>query len=294
MKVFPYSKVCQPLGSSNAPNVDGLNSLNGTISESMLQQQLFEESVELYGVVVSYFTHGYSLSTHDFIYGEDVTASFSVPVQMKALIEYNQDSLLLSKFGIMNDADLTIIVPIKTFNMLFSATQSYPEPKSGDLIRVDQLGISRPSGGWEYINNIQNIIKDSSGITKCKNPEEYQEKLSQYLSSYQTEINGWLRSAPVFEVTERRDLAPQLNINRLLGVYAWHIKAKRYDYSFEPKAPIEKGSDQVSDGTFFGRLSGGENPKSPDKKYPQNAEEESKKIFDYNNRGNLDSVYGDY
>jgi hypothetical protein len=114
-------------------------------------------------------------------------------------------------------------------------------------------------------------------------------------------MKDWLRTAPIYEITERRDLAPQLNINRLQGVYAWHIKAKRYDHSYEPNAPYEGGRDQVSDETFFGRLSGGHDgldpdahPESPQKKYPQSGQEEADKNFDYPNRGGLDGIYGDY
>lgn len=268
-----------------------INALNNEIK---LQEELLTEAVNMYGTKISYYTHGYTLTSHDYLYGEDVTARFSSPVEMIVLAEMNQDSLLLSKFGIMNDADLTVVIPIRTFNQMFSATQTNPEPKSGDLIRLDDLGRMRPGGGYNYFYSAPEIIKELSGIKMCKSPEEYQTAVKEYLSAFEAEMNDWLRSAPVFEITERRDLAPQLNINRLAGVYAWHIKAKRYDFSYEPNAPIEKGSDQVSDETFFGRLSGGMNPESPPKKYPQNAQDEADKIFDYDKYGNHDSVYGDY
>lgn len=267
---------------------------NAVNNEIKLQEDLLIEATNLYGTKISYFTHGYSLSTHDYLYGEDVTARFTSPVEIVVLAEMNQDSLLLSKFGIMNDADLTVIIPIKTFNQMFSATQRYPEPKSGDLLRLDELGKMRPGGGYDYFYSAPEIIKELSGLRICKKPDEYQQAFTEYMSAYQSEMEDWLRSAPVFEITERRDLAPQLNINRLQGVYAWHIKAKRYDYSYEPNAPRENGSDQVSDETFFGRLSGGQNPTSPYKQYPQNAQDESDQIFDYPNKGGLDNVYGDY
>jgi hypothetical protein len=283
MKTF--KKNC---GTSRLTDVQSVN------NEIKLQEDLLIEATQLYGTKISYYVHGYSLSSHDWLYGEDVTAKFNSPVEVVVLAEMNQDSLLLSRFGIMNDADLTVIIPIRTFNEYFSAFQQYPEPKSGDLIRLDELGVMRPGGGYEFLYSSKEIIEELSGIKQCKQPEEFQKAFKEYLSAFQDEMNQWLRSAPVFEITERRDLAPQLNINRLQGVYAWHIKAKRYDYSYEPEAPVERGNDQVSDETFFGRLSGGENPESPQKKYPQNAQDESDKIFDYNENGNLDSIYGDF
>lgn len=283
MKTF--KKNC---GSSRFTDVKAIN------NEIKLQEELLTEAINLYGTKISYYVHGYSLSSHDYLYGEDVTAHFSSPKEVVVLAEMNQDSLMLSKFGIMNDADLTVVIPIRTFNQTFSATQKYPEPKSGDLIRLDELGIMRPGGGWEFFYSAQEIIEELSGIKQCKDPDEYKKAFNDYLSAFETEMLEWLRTAPVFEITERRDLAPQLNINRLQGVYAWHIKAKRYDHSYEPDAPFEGGRDEVSDETFFGRLSGGENPQSPEKKYPQSGQEEADKNFDYPNRGGLDSIYGDF
>jgi len=280
-----FKKDCQP---SRFTDVNTLQ------NEIKLQEDLLIEAVNLYGTKISYYVHGYSLSSHNYLYGEDVVARFNSPIEIIVLAEMNQDSLLLSKFGIMNDADLTVIIPIRTFNQLFSSTQVNPEPKSGDLLRLDELGMMRPGGGYDYFYSASEIIAELSGLKLCKNPDEYNEALAQYLSAYQAEMDDWLRTAPVFEITERRDLAPQLNINRLQGVYAWHIKAKRYDYSYEPNAPKEGGRDQVSDETFFGRLSGGQNPESPQKKYPQNSQDEAKKNFDYDNRGDLDNVYGQY
>lgn len=280
-----YKKECKPERFTDKSNI---------VNERGLMEDLLVEATNLYGTKISYFTHGYTLTSHDYLYGEDVTAHFGIAVQMVVLAEMNQDSLLLSKFGIMNDADLTIIIPIKTFSQTYSATQQYPEPKSGDLIRLDELGVDRPGGGYESIYNAMNIVSELSGLSACKQYDEYNQALKETLSTYQLDMANWLRGAPVFEVTERRDLAPQLNINRLQSVYAWHIKAKRYDYSYEPNAPIEQGKKQVSDETFFGRLSGGANPESPPKDYSQNVPDKSKEIFDYRDHGNLDKVYGDY
>ena len=280
-----FTKTCTPTRFSDTI---------GLANEIKLQEDLLIEATNLYGTRISYFINGYSLSAHDFLYGEDVTARFSSPIELIVLAEMNQDSLLLSKFGIMNDADLTVIIPIKTFNQFFSAYQTNPEPKSGDLLRLDELGKMRPGGGYEYFYSAPEIIKELSGLKMCKSPEEYQVAFEEYMTAYQSEMNDWLRGAPVFEITERRDLAPQLSINRLQGVYAWHIKAKRFDYSYEPNAPIENGSNQVSDETFFGRLSGGNIPESPQKQYPQNAQNEADVIFDYKNKGNTDKIYGEY
>jgi hypothetical protein len=86
-----------------------------------------------------------------------------------------------------------------------------------------------------------------------------------------------------------------MNYNMLQGHYVWILHAKRFDYSYQPDAPREPGMDQISDETMYGKLSGGTNFPEIPKKYNQNVEDESKRIWDYNNReGSNSSVYGKY
>ena len=102
------------------------------------------------------------------------------------------------------------------------------------------------------------------------------------------------RDGKKFEVTERLD-EEITQINPLMGHYVWIIKAKRYEYSFEPGLSAEAMSDQVFDNTNFGRLSGGDNPEEDGKSYSgTSADEYQKTLFNYNSGGNLDDVYGGY
>ena len=63
----------------------------------------------------------------------------------------------------------------------------------------------------------------------------------------------------VFEVTDVED---RINpVDYMGGHYFWKITAKRFDYSYQPNAPIEAGlNSELSDSKPFGRLEGGENP----------------------------------
>jgi len=74
-------------------------------------------------------------------------------------------------------------------------------------------------------------------------------KLTEYGSDRPGERDGKL-----FEVTERVD-QDNSQINPLMGHYVWMLKAKRFDYSFEPNVTPEKGSNQVHDDTGYGTLS---------------------------------------
>jgi hypothetical protein len=59
------------------------------------------------------------------------------------LTDITNDSLMLSKFGIMADCDMTAVVHISSFYEKFGCGF---EPKSGDLIRLTEYGADRPGG----------------------------------------------------------------------------------------------------------------------------------------------------
>jgi len=104
-------------------------------------------------------------------------------------------------------------------------------------------------------------------------------------------FNG--RTGKKFEITERLDQDVN-QINQLMGHYVWLIKAKRYDYSYEPGLSPEGASEQITDDVFEGLMPGGSQGPSPDKTVPGSADEESNSIFDYSQYGDGDDVYGDY
>jgi hypothetical protein len=274
-------------------------------NERLLFQSYWKEQTRLYGTFVDYFTYNYRLSAHDFIYGEHPTAEFAPPVGIVILAEVQNDSLMLAKFGIQTDADATFIIPIQTFRETFGPTA---EPKSGDVIRMTELGWDRPGGVQDL--NVTNLSGPVTACSDVPNPLDTicrQSNVSNGILNCDTDTNAYsayddaavfdslLRGAPTFEITERRDENMSMHYNMLQGHYVWIVHAKRFDYSYQPNAPREPGSDQVSDETIYGKLSGGtafpENPK----KYPQNIEDESNKQWDYDKvSGDDDGVYGKY
>ena len=227
---------------------------------------------------------------------------------MLMLAQFNNDSQLLAKFGIRTDADATFIVPILRFRESFN--DNTREPKAGDLIRLTELGWDRP-GGMQDINTFttatttcsgwvanspldmlcgDGIVSPITGIMDCRTD-------SNYYSTYNdiSSFDSLIRGAPIFEITERRDENLTMNFNMLQGHYVWILHVKRFDYSYQPEAPREPGQDQISDETMYGKLSGGTNFPERPKKYDQNVENESRRIWDYKNRtGSNDSVYGNY
>lgn len=99
------------------------------------------------------------------------------------------------------------------------------------------------------------------------------------------------QSPMVFEVTEKHD---SINpVDYMGGHYVWKLTARRYDYSYEPRAAEEHHLGGPEDSGAAGRLEGGENPPDEYKKdYPQTNDETAKEDFDNSIAG--DSVYGKY
>jgi hypothetical protein len=104
------------------------------------------------------------------------------------------------------------------------------------------------------------------------------------------------RDGKMYEITERLD-QENSQINPLMGHYVWLLKAKRFDYSFEPNLPQEKGSNQVYDNERYGTITTNlpnDVTYSPrPSSYPESSDKfSSKNIFDMS--VNNTEIYGGY
>lgn len=266
---------------------------NNNENERKLFADNWSEATQLYGTSVSYFVHTYSLTGHDAIYGEHITTPFALPVNMLVLAQLNNDSLLLSKWGISCDADLTVVIPIKDFAEAMG--NPHAEPKSGDLISLDEVGWDRPGGGGYPNNYPSSQLSGVSSVDFCKldNPDDLKSLQNTLISGGYNPFETWLRGPNVYEITERRDENIPGMMNPLMAHIVWYLKLKRFDYSYEPSAPREKGSSQLADPLEYGKIAGTDTLE-PAKPYSQSVEEESLKSWDYEYTGNKDGEYGYY
>ena len=102
------------------------------------------------------------------------------------------------------------------------------------------------------------------------------------------------RGSKIFEITERVDQDVSA-INPLLGHYVYRLKAKRYEYSFEPGLTGEPVNDQIFDNSFSGIVSSSiiGQLSSQSKLYPEDIDNISKTVvldMDVNNT----DIYGSY
>ena len=219
-------------------------------TERNLYNNWWQEQIFQFGTEVDYYATNYSLTGHDSLYGEEPTREYASPVKLVVAFELNESAIVLNKFGLVGDDEITGYVAIDTFyNVLSSISEAKPEPKSGDVFKLTEYGSLDRIGG---------------------------------------------REGKIFEVTDRveQDIS---KINPLLGHYIWLIKAKRFDYSFEPGLSGEAVIDQVYDDSRSGLLSGFTQGASPGKAYTDDIQLQSKDIFDYNAYfDSNDDIYGGY
>lgn len=107
-------------------------------------------------------------------------------------------------------------------------------------------------------------------------------------------VNG--RGAKIFEVTEVLDQDTS-ELNPIMGHYVWRVKGVRSEFNSTTNEPRELENNQMSDTSFFGKLSSTMFPELTGgvKKYTEYANEVVKtQIFPPSTGGSDGSVYGNY
>ena len=197
----------------------------------------WREQISLYGQKIGYIVNNTTTLSADMLYGEQPTQAYSPPQDLIIAVNLNENALLLSKFGLVSDDELTAFIHISSFYATFGVGA---EPKSGDLMHLTEYGSDRPGG----------------------------------------------RNGNIYEITQRldQDIA---QINPLMGHYVWLIKAKRFEYSFEPGVIPEAQNDQIFDDTKVTTASGADKP------YDYDVNVASRGVFDYS-KTDYGNVYGGY
>lgn len=100
----------------------------------------WKEQININGQEVQYFTNSTTLSGSNFLYGEDPSAAFNPSKPLIVLLNINNDSILLSKFGIIADSDLSGVIHYETYVETFGNSS---EPKAGDVMTLSEFGSDR-------------------------------------------------------------------------------------------------------------------------------------------------------
>lgn len=191
----------------------------------------YNDLLRLYGKNVDYYIHSYQTSASESnVYGEQASAPFWGPYEVKMIIQMNDASVILGTFGYSMDSEMTAVITFDAFDSVFVPLSAHAqlnqevEPKAGDRIHLREFGLDRKGrrqGSWFEITD---VTDESSDINQ---------------------LGG--------------HYAWKLSLKRLKDAYE--------PYKDGTKVPAHR-EDQVSDSKAIGVLSGGavptENPPTPD------------------------------
>ena len=174
-----------------------------------------------------------------------------------------------------------------------SGMQMYVE-LSQDALALTQFGFDPGDEftGFLHIETFRNVMSASDSYATLNDVEPKSGDLVEVTGLGCDRPGG--RSANIYEITERRD-EDVSTINPILGHYVYRIRAKRFEYSFEPNAPQEAKNEQVYDDSKFGTLSTNisEDSVSDAKTYNWDVDTDSKESV-YDMDVNDNDIYGSY
>ena len=118
---------------------------NVNINERENYSNWWYEQIQHYGTEVVYYINKTTKTNVDVVYGESPTAGFERKGKLILASNITNDSIILSKFGVQADCDMTAVIHISAFYQAFGPNT---EPKSGDLIEMYEYGGfgDRPNG----------------------------------------------------------------------------------------------------------------------------------------------------
>ena len=99
-------------------------------SERNLYNDWWQEQIFQFGTEVDYYASQYSLSGHDSLYGEEPTRSYAESVKLVVAFELNESAIVLNKFGLVGDDEITGYIAIDTFYNQLSSKLFSPEKPS--------------------------------------------------------------------------------------------------------------------------------------------------------------------
>ena len=284
---------------------------DGYSAEKAVYQNAYNDLINNFGYEIDYYLRTVNLSGADLLYGEEPTAIFYGPIPVKMYMELENESLTLQKFGFDAADDFTGYVHIDSFSKTVSGRDFFIQTEKGDILPfegyVDSViangGTIGTQEGEELILSFsEDVLSQLYGQTTYEILNKFIET-NHGLEPKSGDLIDFVqlgcdrpgnRCSKIFEITERMDQDIAGGLNPMLGHYIWRLRAKRYESSFEPGAPIECGNEQVYDSEGNGVIETNipsdtiQEPKT----YDWNIDQASKDIYDMNVNNN--DIYGSY
>ena len=128
-------------GGKNINAVQALLGCDQTVGTRAMMENLANEANGLYGLDLYYYRQDYNPKLAHPLYG-DQTTPFLGPYLIKAYVNVNSDTSMLSQFGIESTNDIDLQVSYEEWGGVFGDIS----PQDGDKFEIKDLLCNRPSG----------------------------------------------------------------------------------------------------------------------------------------------------
>jgi hypothetical protein len=160
----------------------------------------WREQISLYGQKVGYIVNNTTTLSADMLYGEQPTQAYSPPQYIVIAMNLNENALMLSKFGLVSDDEVTAFIHISAFYDTFGFGA---EPKSGDLFQLTEYGSDRPGGRNGNIYEItQRLDQDIAQINPLAGHYVWLIKAKRFEYSFEEGVTPEAQNQQIFEDTK--------------------------------------------------------------------------------------------
>jgi hypothetical protein len=198
-------------------------------SERLLVSNYWRELINLYGQKINYYVNNFALSSADLLYGEDPLQKYSPPVTILAAINLNDNALMLSKYGLLSEDELTAFIHISGFYTTFGYDK---EPKSGDVFQLVEYGRDRPGGrDGKFFEITERLDEDIAQINALAGHYVWLIKAKRFETSFEPGLSADAVNNQVYDDTKNTSLTAMSGADKPYS-YNADVESKNiFDYS---------------------------------------------------------------
>jgi len=122
----------------------------------------WKEQLDMFGTQIDYYRTNAADDIPSDIYGEDPVQGFKDPVSIILALSLNENAIVMEKFGLLADDEVTGFLHIKKFYKLMGEGV---EPVAGDVFSLSEFGEDRPGErGGKHFEITEKIDQDVQQI----------------------------------------------------------------------------------------------------------------------------------
>jgi hypothetical protein len=168
-------------------------------NERILYSNYWREQINLYGQQTMYYMNTFNTLSADMLYGEQPTQQYAPPMPIIVAINLNENALMLSKYGLISEDEVTAFIHISSFYATFG---NIYEPKSGDVFQLSEYGNDRPHGrNGNFYEITERLDQDIAQINPLAGHYVWLIKAKRFGWSFEPGLSGEAVNQQVYDDT---------------------------------------------------------------------------------------------